>query len=65
MEKKIKKPIKKGTLNAPWVNIRTSPGGDIKEQLPKGTELKIVDKTEGWVLTEKGYVREDLIDAEL
>ena len=49
-----------GRVNADWLNMRTSPGGEVLTVLKQGTELQVIGRSGSWLEVqhgnEQGYV---------
>lgn len=53
-------PVVKRISNAPKVNVRTCPSGDILTQLSNGTHVLVESESDGWCKI-TGYVMSSLI----
>lgn len=56
----LSEPVVKRISNAPKVNVRACPSGDILTQLPSGTHVLVESESDGWCKI-TGYVMSSLI----
>lgn len=62
--KEVKEVIRMARIIKPLVNVRKAPDGEIKFVAKKQEAYKAIAVEGGWVKTEKGYIRADLVKVE-
>lgn len=63
-KKEVREPVKMARILRPNVNVRKAPEGEIKFIAHMNEAYRFINRENGWVLTTKGYIREDLVQVE-